>query len=131
MMPALAMNLMVAMAAPGNGPEMVSWEVEQGLDLRGRWEGVYCYEGYAPSDFWLDARDAGPRGGISTSPFELVDEGEGRLRLTWADRYLGIYRQEGDQLMLCFGNVEEGRPTSFRTGNGQWLLILHRVKPRQ
>jgi hypothetical protein len=123
--------LMLAMVVPANGPEKVSAEMEQGLDLRGEWEGVYCYEGYAPSDFWLDGRSVGPRGEISTSPFELVDEGEGRLRLTWADRYLGIYRQEGDQLMICFRNVEEGRPTSFRTGDGQTLLILHRVKPRK
>ena len=35
---ALAMVLMAAMV-PGNGPEMVSGEVEQGLDLSGEWEG--------------------------------------------------------------------------------------------
>jgi hypothetical protein len=39
-MSTLAIVLTAAMVVPGNGPEMVSWEMEQGLDLSGEWEGV-------------------------------------------------------------------------------------------
>jgi hypothetical protein len=33
--------LMMAMVVPGNGPEMVSGEVEQRLDLHGKWKGAW------------------------------------------------------------------------------------------
>jgi hypothetical protein len=37
---ALAMILTAAMAVPGNGPEKVSGEIEDGLNLGGKWEGI-------------------------------------------------------------------------------------------
>ena len=52
---ALAMILTAAMAVPASGPEKVSGEVEQGLDLRGEWEGLLWKE---QGDFiWVDYRD--------------------------------------------------------------------------
>jgi len=45
---AFAMILMATMAVPGNGPEKVSEEVEQRLDVSGEWEGVW----------WLDQQTA-------------------------------------------------------------------------
>jgi hypothetical protein len=44
-MSALAMILVAAMGLPGDGSEKVSGEMEQGLDLRGTWEGTYSTDG--------------------------------------------------------------------------------------
>ncbi|MGH7221633.1 MAG: hypothetical protein ACRELF_00220, partial [Gemmataceae bacterium] len=40
-MSAVAMILTAAMVVPGSGPEMVSGEMEQGLDLGGEWKGIW------------------------------------------------------------------------------------------
>jgi hypothetical protein len=44
---------------------------------------------------------------------------------------LGIYQRHGSRLMICLRDAKVGRPTSFKGGDGQSLLILHRVKPRK
>jgi hypothetical protein len=42
---------------------------------------------------------------------------------------LGIYQQHGDRLIICYRDVDKGRPTSFQAGEDQALLTLRRVKP--
>jgi hypothetical protein len=66
----------------------------------------------------------------------VIDEGNGKFRFELRDkdsvrRCLGIYEQHDDHLRLCFGNTDEQCPRAFRGGDGQNLLILHRVKPRK
>ena len=135
---ALAMVLTAAMAVPANGPEKVSGEVEQGLDLRGEWEGLLWKE---QGDFiWVGYRDLVGVKGLSYREgelvyrrrFNVVDEGNGMLRATLGRmERLGIYQRQSDRLIICLRDAENGRPTSFKGGNGQHLLILHRVKPRK
>jgi hypothetical protein len=127
---ALAMVLMAGMAVPGIGPEMVSAEVEQRLDLRGMWEGtrwndkkVSCYVCYKSG--WL----ASPFE-IAAWVFELSDEGRGNVKIK-SDKgdFLGIYQQDGNRTVICYRAESKGRPISFWAGDGQHLLILRRVKP--
>jgi hypothetical protein len=118
---AFAMVLVAAMAVPGIGPEKVSGEMDQGLDLRGEWEALWWNDEGIISWFCFDALC-----------FDVVDEGRGKLRATmWQGRQLGIYQRQGDQLNICLRDAEDGRPTSFKGGDGQDLFILHRVKPRK
>ena|SRR5262245_33573684 len=138
---ALAMVLMAAMAIPGNGPEKVSGEVEQGLDLSGKWEAI-CYRpgggvlrgqasiseegGLSISGQQGPARRGG-QGRFHIAFGKVIDEGSGHIR-SQNSLGIGIYKQEGDRLLICFG-YDKHRPTSFRAGDGQFLLILRRVKP--
>jgi hypothetical protein len=63
-------------------------------------------------------------------PWECVLLGEGRLRITLGGApCLGIYRQDGDRLAICFRDPRQRRPMSFRAGDDQHLLILRRVRP--
>jgi hypothetical protein len=64
--------------------------------------------------------------------YHVADEGNGGVQVDWEEAgCLGIYVQQGDSLTICFCDPKKGRPTSFRAGNGQHLLILHRVKPQK
>ncbi|HTU17553.1 MAG TPA: hypothetical protein VMG10_05770 [Gemmataceae bacterium] len=70
------------------------------------------------------------------TPWEcrIVDEGRGKLTMTrdWDGVvYLGIYRQEGERLILCFQAAYAGRPVGYRENDWAALLMLHRVKPRK
>jgi hypothetical protein len=119
-MSAFVMVLAAGMAV-GSGPEPVSAEVKPPLDLRGEWEGTLEH---------FDGQEARlVRGAVNP---QYVDEGDGKFRLRVRGRAsvcLGIYRQEGDRVILCFGRPGEERPTSFQGGHGQEPIILHRVKP--
>ena len=135
---AFGMVLMVALAVPGNEPEKVSGEVEQRLDLSGEWEGTYqvaqVYKvpaGIRNDRLWRDGRGACRRNGVIVGvPYVLLDEGKGNLRLKWHGfHYIGIYRQDGDTVLICFREYFRGRPTEFRSGSEQHLFTFHRVKP--
>jgi hypothetical protein len=136
-MSTLVLMLTAAMAVPGNGPESISAEMEQGLDLRGEWEGTWrLADGplyYATIDRKLLFGYPDPdEAGIILYVDSFIDEGNGRFQIRPKDDdscWLGIYEQSNDRVRMCF--VEEGkqRPTAFSGGNGQHLLILHRVKP--
>ena len=69
---------------------------------------------------------------ILSHKLAVTDEGRGRLRVRWAFRdHLGIYRQEGDRLLIAYRDDFRGRPASFwpAAGEGHHLLILRRVRP--
>lgn|SRR6185437_15333439 len=133
----------------GNGPQGILGEMErdQRLDIPGRWEGV----GQATGEIWwaeLNNRTLVMRGvfgeavnsgskAIGADCWELGEIREssrGKLIIQrnllefW---YCGFYKWDGDRLIICFGRPELGGPTSFQPGKQQWLLILHRVKPRK
>jgi hypothetical protein len=136
---ALAMILAAGMAVPGIGPEKVSGEVEQALDLRGEWEGNWrladgpLYYATIDGQFIFGAVAPG-EGGILFRVSSFIDEGKGRFRIQPKDddrRWLGIYEQGDDHVRMCFGEEGKLRPTVFRGGNGQHLIILHRVKSRK
>jgi hypothetical protein len=91
-MSALAMILTAAMAVPRNGPENVSGEVEQGLDLREEWEGI----AWSDNTIWRSevsnralvltavfgeatSRDSKTWGMDRKEVGELQDRGEGKL----------------------------------------------------
>jgi hypothetical protein len=127
-----ALVLLLAGMAVGNGPEGISAETEQGLDLRGEWEGTY--QDKAKRALHAHLSDAKLRlwnENISVEiQFPIVDEGGGKFRYNRAARtMLGIYKQERDCVTFCFRLAFQTRPASFSPGNGQCLLILHRVKP--
>jgi hypothetical protein len=132
---ALAMVLTAAMAVPGNGPETVSAEMEQGLDLSGRWEGVYINADEGMMEARLRDGGIGLATGEGGSFIKSIftDEGGGSVRFILNDAapYLGIYEQQEDDIVICFRFTDDGRPTSIRVADGPYLLILHRVKPRK
>jgi hypothetical protein len=106
-MSTLVLILTAAMAVPGNGPKMVSAEMERKLDIQGEW---------TPSDLLSG----------------IVDDGGGNVRMEYRNGWhLGIWKQEGDRLVICLREPGFGRPIDFQVRNEQELLILHRVKPRK
>ena len=137
---ALAMILAAGMTVPGDVPKEAMEEIEQGLDLRGRWEGfLFMGDKRKP---WEVAIVIGSEKKQGVASFDLrlllllgrvVDEGKGRFRAS--DKYavlediLGIYQQDGDRLMICYRDASKGWPTSFLSCKDQSLVILHRVKP--
>ena len=126
-MATLVLVLAAAMAVPGNGPEMVSAEMEQGLDLRGKWDVSYFYSD-GTSEVWHDTD-----GLFLMEAYGIQDEGKGRLQMMplVSLAYPGIYRQEHDHIAMCFRVPGEGQPTDFSVDEGQIVLILRRVKPRK
>jgi hypothetical protein len=133
----LAMILAAGMAV-GNGPEKISGETEQRLDLRGEWEGFW----------WEDSDSVGLAewsegtivGRFGHGHFRFLhwgwikNEGNGRClveRFRGDREVLGIYHQDGDRLVFCIGRTGLGRPTSFTADEDRHLLILHRVKRRK
>ncbi len=129
------------MAVPGIEPDKVSGEIERGLNLRGEWEGKE-WRGNGEV-FKVEVRDGELTGesltekGVILVPLEIsriVDEGHGKFKVKWSSsgiRFTGIYRQDDNRVILCFPIADDGHPTSFRAGDGQHLLTLHRVKPRK
>jgi hypothetical protein len=127
--------MLAAMAVPGNGPEMVSAEMEQGLDLRGKWESI-CLAGdnllfwaeVTAGDITLSTPD-----GTMTNIWKVTDEGKGRLSVKYhrTPPVVGIYSRTDGHLLICEADLGKERPTSFKVVNGQTLYILHRVKPRK
>lgn len=143
-MSTLVLVLAAGITVSGNGPEMVSGKVEQRLDLSGEWKGTWQLpDGQFTPAFSTEQRIPGvPEGGIivgeewdGRSIFirrdSLIEEESGYFSLRFKGRRgsLGIYQQDGDRVVLCFRIAGKGYPRSFRGGNGQHLLILHRVKP--
>jgi hypothetical protein len=146
-MSTLVLMLAAAMAVPVNGPEIVSGEMEQGLDLSGEWKAILYHPECGGAVFrgeasivsirdprgprtltWFCVRWGSPASDGSFSWRGIpIDEGNGRFRIGDS---LGIYQYDGDRLRICFGDAKR-RPTSFCAGDGKALLILHRVKPRK
>jgi hypothetical protein len=133
-MSAFAVVLVAGMAV-GSGPEKVSVGVEQRLDLRGRWEGVWLDEAGRE---WEATSENGAVFG-DTLAFvrfirarDVADEGAGRVRVFYprvGSPALGIYQVRGDCFLICFREARLGRPTAFRGGDGQNLITLRRVRP--
>ncbi|HEY7428473.1 MAG TPA: hypothetical protein VH682_29845 [Gemmataceae bacterium] len=138
---ALAMFLMAGMVIPGNGPEKVSGEVEQRLDLSGAWEGTI--QGYFEHHDKSAVRCVDgqvyvmhPTRNTVLDKYLALDEGRGRVRMKWDSNewlgdWLGIYRQGSDHVAICIGGDPGNRPTELKPEDGQCLIILHRVKPRK
>jgi hypothetical protein len=68
-------------------------------------------------------------GVCARSRTEITSEGKGKIKLRWfSTTYLGIYKDEGDRLMLCLRRASRGGyPTSFTAGDRQELYVLRRV----
>jgi hypothetical protein len=134
----------------GSGPEAVSGEMAGSLPTQGWWQGKWMTSRG-------DTRDVKLSGVVTPSPsaftvflpviglpkpvpctcgYWRMDEGRGAVRMKWSidprkelSACLGIYGWAGNRLRICFREENKGRPTSFRGGDGQHLLILYRVKP--
>jgi hypothetical protein len=129
----LAMILVAGLTVPGDVPKEVSWEVEERLDLSGKWEGnVSHQEGISIDAFleggrlveWAFWMMNDPTTAVS---YQVSISGDvpGRFRLTLnGERYVGIYKRSSDAVILCYRLAGRGYPTSFRVGNGQHLLTL-------
>jgi hypothetical protein len=134
-MSTLVLVLAAGMTIPGDVPKEVSWEVEQGLDLRGQWEGVWYWPCGMNDNMTLcrGTLTLGACGPLRTS--NIVDEGGGLCRLSAHGWVMpGIYQQQSDRVIICFRRMysredKDKRPTSFQRTSEQHLLILHRVKP--
>ncbi|HEY7312363.1 MAG TPA: hypothetical protein VH643_23570 [Gemmataceae bacterium] len=136
-MSTLVLVLTAAMAVPGNGPEMVSVEIEPpGLDLSGEWEGT-LEGGSSDLSGELQLTDGlfqmrGKKG--VWHGFAIVHESEGYLTVSVRGSLplLGIYKWKNDELLICYSTIPNGqRPKTFRASDDQEFLILHRVKPRK
>jgi hypothetical protein len=154
-MSTLAMILTAAMMVPASGPEAVSGEIGQALDLSGEWEGNLAQSRDDVHTIRLDVTEREAFvcdlqfetwcGWKTKAIFTLKDEGRGRLRIESPGEVsvLGIYKQHGDRIVICCASLglisgEGGkiagrsvRPVSFRPGDGRYCLTIHRVKPRK
>lgn len=134
----LVMILTAAMVIPGTAQQKVPWKFireSDPLDLNAEWEGTLEEYGgetmrvkLTKDQIYFDTGDAGSR-----FHWRIVDEGNGKFSW-WISEppVLGIYHQEGDQLLMCdiFPGSNQ-RPKFFEKKKGNSLLILHRVKPRK
>lgn len=130
---ALAMVLAAGLTVPRIGPEKVSAETTESLHLDGEWEGTFRHS-LNPVDLIRITFAGGEfdSGSIIILEGKIRDEGGGRFQMVGGTGdLLGIYKHEDDRLVLCYREADKGRPTSFRAGVDQNLLILRRVKPRQ
>jgi hypothetical protein len=124
----LTMALAAALVA-GSGPEKVSGEMRQRLDLSGEWKGeVRVSRDHAFPVSLRGGQLTGSRLGKEGRRFVVTDQGSGNFLVTGHDEYLGIYKWEQDRLILCFGYE---RPSSFQSSDVQALLTLRRVRPRK
>src|SRR5262245_46202881 len=128
---ALAMVLMAAMVVPGNGAEKVSWEMEQGLDLSGEWEGTFGSKG-GQAWTWNARLSSGilkcwdqqnrQRG---QGQVRFVDKGGGKVSVGFGDKPLffhhGTYKQESDLIVISY-------PVGPKKDR-QIIITLRRVKP--
>ncbi len=136
-MSALAMVLAAGMAVQGIGPDKVSGEVEPPLDLSGEWKGIWEWEDGGRAEIELDSegRLVILDQGMPTRklPFKryIHDEGRGKLWLSQGKlrKELGIYKQEGDRVVISIRGYCQGRPLSFSLDDSTERFTLHRVKP--
>ena len=131
-MSTLVLMLAAGMTVPGDVPKEAMEEIEQRLDLGGEWEGMW-YGGRTGVDALVYL--SGTRitllceDSFTRYHHRITDEGKNKLRFLDVP---GIYEHDGDRLLICFRmGFGSGRPTSFQAGDGQVLLILHRVKSRK
>ena len=132
-MSAFAMILAAGMTV-GNGPERVSGDVKlTPLEMSGRWEGTFLFVGIKWKAEIADGNCRKYHQGkiIAVSKWAVVDEGGGRFRLNGNKPCWGIYKASGDRVTICFNEIPNPRPTTFRVTNHQAMYILHRVKPRK
>jgi hypothetical protein len=140
-MSTLAIILTAAMVVPADMREKVSGEIQQArLCLNGNWEGTWRRYGRQTGKLRLNGDGELTRifgfDGLEDS-FKAVDVGDRKLRIKWigdllrpSGDYLGIYRHEGNNVIMCVRPANRGYPTSFKAqDDGEWLFILHRVKP--
>jgi hypothetical protein len=135
----LTMALAAALLA-GSGPEKVSGETVQRVDLRGAWSGTWQdWDGshrnatlyndgvQYPSERGLTGKSAGDDHILFIPVDWIVDDGNGRFHiLHWGQ--LGVCEIQGDQLSLCFGPASRGYPRALQGGSGQNLILLHRSR---
>ncbi len=129
MMSALAIILTAAMIGPGDGPEKVSGEVKQGLDLSKEWEGTVRSEQGEMGRVRIDRRVIvieWARGSVGLPTSNIIDEGGGKLLFVGKR---GLYRQVDDSLVICIGDVSR-KPLSIGAVQGH-LIVLRRVKSRK
>jgi hypothetical protein len=137
-MSALTMILTAAMVVPGDGSgqEKASMEMAQVVDLSGDWEGTgqSAMESKWRIKFSRGRVRIQSQQGTIEAPFKIIGEGEGKLRMevsgagaVW--KLLGIYKWQGNRLVICCREESKGRPTSFAVDDVNRLLILHRLKP--
>lgn len=61
-------------------------------------------------------------------PLRQLDAAGAVLPARREKAYLGVYQLDGDTLRWCVGNKFDQRPEEFRSHNGNYLLVLKRVK---
>jgi hypothetical protein len=109
--------------------------VEQGLDLRGKWEGVWCQEGMTSEVKFADNTLTLILGYVPlpASAWSFIDESKGKLRINVKGEspMLGIYQIELDRVLICYCADGKNRPRTLQATGSQFLLILRRVKPRK
>lgn len=138
-MSALAMILTAAIVVPGNGPKEEPVEMVRTLDLSGEWEGTG--QSTISTSRLKISREQGhidiqaQRGAIGAD-LKIIDEGEGKLRMEvkvcgTVRRSLGIYKCQGNRLLICCREESKGRPAGFMVDEVNSLFILHRLKPRR
>jgi hypothetical protein len=128
--------LMAGLAVGSDGTEQISTETGY-LAIEGCWEGIrqYPYRHQLESDkvrlepgqIILLRGNGTPKG---TTPCKWIDEGRGKCQLILIDQVChGIYKRERGQLVVCYGDIGHGRPTSFHPDETQTRLILKQTKP--
>jgi len=132
-MAALAMALVVGLAL-ASGPERISSEAEQRLAVNGHWEGTW--QTVSVSTGILLTSKATLKPGLLTLNLggeverlfcRFVDEGKGRCRMVVGKKstWLGIYKREGERLIICLDDENSGhRPATFQADKVQSLLTI-------
>jgi hypothetical protein len=138
-MSVFVMALAAGMAV-GNGTEPVSGDVMEPVRLTGRWVGTRLQRGARGR---IDEDSVGlSKGSLAVSgpgvrcvfcyscDFAFLDTGDGMATVRLDGKVCeGRFRAWKDHIILCFDPDTGKRPSSLKTDDKTWLLILHSVKP--
>jgi hypothetical protein len=120
------MVLAAAMTVPGSGPEKVSWEMEQGLDLRGRWEGTWETREWQRKVVFSGGKLKMYSNVETESDCVFTDAGSAAVVMELDGlTYRGTYRIEGDKIVF---RVRFTPRRTVLAKSRRIILTLHRVK---
>jgi len=138
-MSALMMVLLAGLTVGDGGREQSSQQTKDTFLGRGHWKGTV--KGWPGHDLpeWdvvikpdkLQLLKGGGNVAVDAT-WRWVDEGRGKCRLSILEHdthFLGIYKREMGNLIICLRVRSEGYPPAFRASPNQALLILKPDKP--
>jgi hypothetical protein len=126
--------LMAGLALGSDGTDRTSTETEQRLAIDGYWGGIVQISSQNEMVTYKVKLEPGRTMLVILGLWinqTWVDEGQGKCRLIRDRKFIGygIYKRERGQLVICCGDLGNGRPIAFQADETHNLFILKPTKP--